>query len=101
MSRHWTLGSHARLYGPVLVLDPGSALGLLLLPELGHAAAEQVHDLIVATLGNSREWLQPLFRRGDAEGSTDNVRCDTLKPAIETVRSHVSHDVVDAPHREE
>jgi len=80
-----------------LVLDPGAFPGLLLLPEHGHAAAEQVYDLIVANLGNRREWLQPLFRRFDAEGSTDDVRFVTRKQVIETVKSPVSHVVLDGP----
>jgi len=48
-------------------------------------------------MGSRREWLQPLFRRGDAEGSTDHVRFVTRKEAVETVKSHVSHVVLDGP----
>ena len=67
-----------------LVLDPGAFPGLLLLPELGNEAAEQIENLIVIQLGNRTELLRPLLRQFDAEGSTDEVRFVTRKPAIPT-----------------
>ena len=80
-----------------LTLDPGQFDGLLLLPELGNEAAEQVYNLIANSMGNRHEKLQPVLRRFDASGSTDEVRFVTRKSLIDTVKSPVSHVVLDGP----
>jgi type III restriction enzyme len=80
-----------------LVLDPGAFPGLLMLPELGNEAAEQIENLIVIQQGNRTELLRPMLRQFDGEGSTDEVRFVTRKPAIETIKSPVSHVVLDGP----
>ena len=60
-------------------------------------AAERVHSAIVQQVGNQREMLQPLFRRFDAAGSTDDVNFFTRKHTVTVEKSHVNVVVLDGP----
>lgn len=74
-----------------------STVGMLLLAEGGHRAAEHVFNAIVSAQDAGSVVLRPVFRRFDPDGSTASVSFPTRKAAIPTIRSHVSHVVLDGP----
>jgi len=75
----------------------GATPGLLLLSEATNRAAEAVFSSIMRAEGIREEVLQPILRRFDPEGSTDQVNFHTRKAAIATTKSPVSHVVLDGP----
>ena len=77
--------------------DGTATVGMLLLAEGTNRAAEKVFGAIVAQEGKRPEILQPILRRFDPEGSTDDVSFDTRKVVIEATKSHVNRVVLDGP----
>jgi type III restriction enzyme len=77
--------------------DGSATVGLLLLAEGTNRAAEKVFGAIVAQEGRRPEILQPILRRFDPEGSTDDVSFATRKVVIEATKSHVNRVVLDGP----
>jgi type III restriction enzyme len=80
-----------------VILEGDTTVGMLLLGEATNRAAEAVHHSIMVVEGEQEESLQPMLRRFDPEGSTDDVHFPTRKTVIETVKSHVSHVTLDGP----
>ncbi len=83
--------------GRCVTYDPGASVGMLLLAEGANKAAEKVFGAIIAQQGNRPEHLQPILRRFDPEGSTDDVCFPTRKVVIEAAKSHVNRVVLDGP----
>lgn len=77
--------------------DGSATVGMLLLAEGTNRAAEKVFGAIVAQEGRRPEILQPILRRFDPEGSTDDVSFATRKVVIEATKSHVNRVVLDGP----
>ena len=73
----------------------GFDLGRLLMSEAKAEAAEQINQLIVQQVGNRRERLRPIMRRFDPVGSTADVLFLTRKAVVETMKSEISHVVLD------
>lgn len=71
--------------------------GMLLLTEGTNRAAEAVFRAIRYVEDARTEVIQPLLRRFDPEGCTDDVSFPTRKAVIEVEKSHVSHVVLDGP----
>jgi type III restriction enzyme len=82
---------------PCVTFEPGTPVGMLLIAEWRHLAAERIFHSIVQQQGNQQELLRPMIRRFDPEGSTDDVSFFTRKVVIDTTKSHVSHVVLDGP----
>lgn len=76
-------------------LEPGLSVGFLTLAEYQRQASEAVYRAIVTQVGSRRARLRPLLRRFDPEGTTESVSFMTRKPAVETIKSEVSHVVLD------
>lgn len=74
-----------------------ATVGMLLLAEGSTRAAEAIYNSIVRLEGEREGVLQPLIRRFDPEGSTDDVRFPTRKAVIDATRSHVNYVVLDGP----
>ncbi len=74
-----------------------TTVGMLLLTEGTHRAAEAVRRAIRWVEEDRSELLRPLIRRFDPQGSTDEVWFQTRKVVIPTEKSHVSHVVLDGP----
>lgn len=74
-----------------------TTVGMLLLTEGTNRAAEAVFRAIRYVEDARSEVIQPLLRRFDTEGSTDDVLFPTRKAVIEAEKSHVSHVVLDGP----
>jgi type III restriction enzyme len=89
VSRSW-------LTGCVTLVDD-TPIGVLLLAEGLHHAAEILYDSVLKADDNRNPIIQPLIRRFDPEGSTDAVVFATRKRVIDTTKSHVSHVVLDGP----
>jgi type III restriction enzyme len=68
--------------------------GLLLLGEQHHVAAEALAEVVLQA-GEPAEILQPMLRRFDPVGSTDDVRFVTRKAVVPATKSHVDHVVLD------
>ena len=79
-----------------VTLDDDTHVGLLLLSEGSNQAAELIHRGLLKQVGNREPVLQPLLRRFDAEGSTDEVAFPSRKKLFETTRSHVNYVVLDS-----
>ncbi|MXW57574.1 MAG: restriction endonuclease [Acidimicrobiia bacterium] len=75
----------------------GTAVGMLLLTEATHRAAEAVFRAIRYVEDARPEVIQPLLRHFDPEGTTDDVSFSTRKAVMEAEKSHVSHVVLDGP----
>ena len=78
-----------------VTFEPDTPIGLLLIAEWRHLAAERIFGDIMKQVGNQTELLRPLIRRFDPEGSTDDVFFFSRKGAIETTKSHVNYVVLD------
>ncbi len=81
--------------GTCVDYEPGTTVGMLLFSEGANKAAEKVFGAIVKQQGNRIESLQPMLRRFDPEGSTDDVCFATRKVVIEATKSHVNRVVLD------
>jgi type III restriction enzyme len=83
--------------------DEGCEVGLLSLGTgLAHASETMIRSVL--KIDTSQEdplrdpsFLRPVLRRFDPEGATENVNFMSRKPAVEAVKSHVSHVVLDGP----
>jgi len=80
-----------------LTFEDDAALGLLLLSEGTHKAAEVVTRGVNWVEGSSPQLIQPILRRFDPDGSTEDVHFPTRKPVVRAEKSHVSHVVLDGP----
>ena len=74
-----------------------TTVGMLLLAEGTNQAAEAVSRAIRYVEEARPEIMQPLLRRFNPEGATDDVSFPTRKAVIEARKSHVSHVVLDGP----
>ena len=74
-----------------------TTVGLLLLTEASNRAAEAVFRAIRYVEDARPEIIQPILRRFDPEGATDDVSFPTRKAVVEAEKSHVSHVVLDGP----
>ncbi len=70
-------------------------VGLLLPAQNLHASAEKLFHAIVQQDENRNAVLLPMFRRFEPGGSTAEVRFMTRKAVIDTIKSQVSHVVLD------
>ena len=76
-------------------LKDGATIQLLAFTEWSHAAADKIHQSIVAgTRGEKR--LLPTLRDYEAIGSTDDVRFETTKTCFDTTKSHLNLVVQDS-----
>jgi type III restriction enzyme len=76
-------------------LKDGATIQLLAFTEWSHAAADRIHQSIVAgTRGEKR--LLPILRPYEPIGSTDDVRFETTKTCFETTKSHLNLVVQDS-----
>jgi type III restriction enzyme len=76
-------------------LKDGATIQLLAFTEWSHAAADKIHQSIVAgTHGEKR--LLPILRPYEPIGSTDDVRFETTKTCFETTKSHLNLVVQDS-----
>ncbi len=80
-----------------VTVDAGSALGMLLLGEGKAFAAEKIFNSIAYQEGARSEFLMPILRRFDPEGSTDDVCFPTRKATTAATKSHVNVVVLDGP----
>jgi type III restriction enzyme len=78
-----------------VTLAGDTPIGYLLLAEARNLAAEKLFTSVLREEGKRREILRPVLRRFDPEGSTDDVDFFTRKPVLATLKSHVSHVVLD------
>jgi type III restriction enzyme len=72
-----------------------TTVGMLLLAEGSHRAAEAVFRAIRFVKDDRVETLLPILRRFDPDGSTEEVCFPTRKVVIPALKSHVSHVVLD------
>lgn len=78
-----------------VTVEPGYEIGRLMLSEAQAEASQRLYHSI-ASLDSSRSPLIfPLLRRGNPRGATDRVDFLTRKATVETMRSEVSHVVLD------
>jgi type III restriction enzyme len=89
ITKTW-LGAHVS-YGP------DAFPGLLMLSEAGNRAAEHIFGAIVTAPEARTEILQPMIRRFDPEGSTDDVYFVTRKVTIAATKSPMNQVVLDGP----
>jgi len=87
LSREW-LHDH-------VTVDPDAFIGMLLLREGTHVAAERLTRGIHWVQGNRTPRLLPVLRAFDPEGSTDDVSFFTRKVVIDATKSHVNRVVLD------
>ncbi len=80
-----------------VTFDDDTTVGMLLLTEATNRGAEAVFRAIRYAEGARPEIIQPVLRRFDSEGATDDVSFPTRKAVIEAQKSHVSHVVLDGP----
>jgi len=78
-----------------VTLVDGTPIGYLGLTEARHRAAEKLFSSVLKAEGERHEILRPLLRRFDPEGSTEDVDFLSRKAVIPTLKSHVSHVVLD------
>jgi len=79
-----------------VTVAPGYSIGLLLeSAELQATAAEAIYNSVNMQLGNRRERLRPMLRKGDSVGTTGGISFATRKPVLETTKSEVSHVTLD------
>jgi len=76
-------------------VDDGYDIGRLLLAEARAEASERLFHAIASLDSNRTPLILPLFRRGESQRSTDSVFFLTRKATVETMRSEVSHVVLD------
>jgi type III restriction enzyme len=79
----------------VTVIPPYDFGYLMTITEAQVLASEAVWDAIIREQGERRDRLRPMINRFDPEGSTGRVDFPTRKPAVETVKSEVSHVTLD------
>jgi type III restriction enzyme len=80
-----------------VTVDANTTIGMLLLSEGSHLAAERVFEALVKQDGQRERRLLPILRPFDSEGSTDDVQFFTRKAVIEATKSHVNRVVLDGP----
>jgi len=80
-----------------VTVDADTTIGMLLLSEGTHLAAERLFNALVHVQGNRQPRLLPMLRPFDPEGSTDDVNFFTRKVVIDATRSHVNRVVLDGP----
>ena len=84
-----------RWYDQKLTFAAGTQPGMLLLAEPKAWAAEAIYNAVVQYPDARRKILLPLYRRFDAEGSTDDVNFLTRKAVVEAKKSPVNLVVLD------
>jgi type III restriction enzyme len=80
-----------------VTVDPDTFLGMLLLTEGTHLAAERLFNAIIVQIGNRDVRLVPMMRPFDPDGSTDDVRFFSRKAYVDAEKSHVNRVVLDGP----
>lgn len=76
-------------------VQPGYSLAYLRLAEAQAALADCVYASLTSQKGNRRPRIRALLRTFDPSGSTADVDFESRKRTIETVKSEVSHVVLD------
>ncbi|MGJ9422393.1 BPTD_3080 family restriction endonuclease [Aeromicrobium sp. CF3.5] len=76
-------------------IEEGYGVGRLLLAEARAQASERLYHAIASLDSNRSPLVMPLLRRGEPQRSTDSVNFLTRKATVETMRSQVSHVVLD------
>ena len=90
ITRQWLASGCVTFSGEMTV-------GMLLLTEATNRAAEAVFRAIGSAKDARPEIMQPLLRRFNPEGATDDVSFPTRKAVIGARKSHISHVVLDGP----
>ena len=78
-----------------VTVDADTTIGMLLLTEGTHLAAERLFNALIHQPGNSQPRLLPMLRPFDSEGFTDDVDFFTRKVVIDATKSHVNRVVLD------
>jgi len=78
-----------------VTVDPDTTIGMLLLTERTHLAAETVVNAIAHVDQRGEPRLLPILRPFDPEGSTDDVHFFTRKTVIDANKSHVNRVALD------
>ncbi len=78
-----------------VTVEPGYSFDALRLAEPQAALADRVYESITWQEGERRPRMRPLLRRFDPVGHTGDVSFATRKKVVETVKSEVSHVVLD------
>jgi type III restriction enzyme len=79
-----------------VTVDSDTTIGMLLLTEGTHLAAERLFNAILYQPGARQPRLLPILRPFDPEGSTDDVDFFTRKVVVDTQLSHVNRVVSDS-----
>ena len=80
-----------------VTVDPDTTIGMLLLSEGTHLAAERLFNALIHQPGSRHPRLLPILRPFDPDGSTDDVNFFTRKVVIDATKSHVNRVVLDGP----
>jgi type III restriction enzyme len=80
-----------------VTVDKDTVIGMLLLSEGAHLAAETVVNAVAHVDQKGEPRLLPLLRPFDPEGSTGDVHFFTRKDFVEATKSHVNRVVLDGP----
>jgi type III restriction enzyme len=80
-----------------VTVDTDTTIGMLLLSEGTHLAAERVFEALIKYEGHRERRLLPILRPFDSEGLTDDVQFFTRKAVIDATKSHVNRVVLDGP----
>ena len=76
-------------------VEPGYDIGRLLMAEALAEASEKLFHAIQPLEGNRRSLVMPMLRRSGSRGDTSRVDFVTRKAAVDTIKSEVSHVVLD------
>jgi type III restriction enzyme len=80
-----------------VTVDANTTIGMLLLAEGTHLAAERLFEALIKYDGHRERRLLPILRPFDPEGSTDDVQFFTRKAFVDAKKSHVNRVVLDGP----
>lgn len=78
-----------------VTVEEGYDIGRLLLAEALAEASEKLFHAIQPLEGNRRSLVLPMLRRNHPRGDTSRVDFVTRKAAVDTIKSEVSHVVLD------
>jgi type III restriction enzyme len=80
-----------------VTVDADTTIGMLLLTEGTHLAAERLFNALIHQPGHRDPKLLPILRPFDPEGSTADVDFFTRKVVIDATKSHINRVVLDGP----
>ena len=78
-----------------VTVDADTTIGMLLLTDGTHLAAEYLFNGLIHQEGDRDQILLPILRAFDPEGSTDDVHFFSRKVVLDATKSHVNRVVLD------